>query len=79
MRLRGIKLDRVPYEQRPQRHANRAKQQSERKENPKRLRKPNRRRFPRIDCGSGASVSNSYFSRQKWTVQPPPIWRSTRD
>ena len=36
--LRGIKLDRVPYEQRPQRDADCPKQQSEWKENPKRLR-----------------------------------------
>ena len=24
-------------------------------------------------------ASNNHFSRQKWTVQPPPTWRSTRD
>src|SRR5262245_27905268 len=52
MCLCRIKLDTVPHEQWPQSHADHSEQQSERKEDSKRLCKPKRGRFLVIHCGS---------------------------
>src|SRR5262249_41061867 len=76
VRVARIKIDGVPDKQWPESNANRAKQQTKGKENPKRFARGQRKKTLRLHVNPR---TDNYSSRQKWTIQPPPSCRSTCD